>query len=226
MKTTLSSVRRIRFSSLALAGVFAVFSASSIRAEHQAPTGKAERKVMDYDTAVAQLKTPQTWCLGAKRLAQLAERRALVPLLTAYEKPIESSKLCLLDAMEALGPTAGARELYERHQAAERRLGVHLMELFPSEEFLPVLEIAVADSDEAVRAQARHSLACQVQTPKWEALLLRLLEAADEQGRIQAIESLSRRRGEVVRKALTARLKRDPSAAVREKLEKTLRALE
>lgn len=221
MKTTPSSVSRSQHFAVVLISVILFAMRLPSHAEPHAAAAKGT-KAVSYDAAVTQLKSHLTWCQGAKRLAQLADRRALIPLLTAYEIPIETSKLCLMVAMKALGPTDGARELYQSGQAAERRLAVLLMELFPNEEFLPILAKAVADVDSPVRAQARHSLAGQVQSAKWELLLIHLLDTADEEGRAQAIESLSHRHGETVRKMLAARLTLEPSAALREKLEKAL----
>src|SRR6266446_5823225 len=149
--------------------------------------------MIDYNEAIDLLQYPATLCKGAHILASIGDRNALVPLMRAYETPSEVSKVCLLDAMESLNVKLGVHELYERNEAGERRLAVHLTELFPDEEYLPLLERAISDVDSRVRRQARQALACQIQTASWEALMILLLSSDDEETRAQAIQSLSRR---------------------------------
>jgi hypothetical protein len=55
-----------------------------------------------YDEAVRLLASPATWCRGASQLTGLKDTRALVPLMRAFESPVEAEKLCLAEAMEAL----------------------------------------------------------------------------------------------------------------------------
>lgn len=176
----------------------------------------------DWDEAIEDLRYPQTWCKGAQLLAELGDRRALIPLMRAFERPAEVSKVCLLDAMDALGAVVGAHELCNSASAQERRLGVHLMELFPAEDHMLLLEHAVDDRVPAVRRQALRALACQVQTPAWEAAMVRLLGAEGEETRAQAIQSLSRRRTDTARQALRLALEREPSATLRARLHEVL----
>lgn len=158
--------------------------------------------MIDYNEAIDLLRYPATWCKGAYMLVSIGDRNALIPLMRAYEIPSEVSKGCLLDAMESLNVKLGVRELYERNEADERRLAVHLTELFPDEEYLPLLERAISDADPKVRSQARRALACQIQTSLWEAQMIRLLSSEDEETRAQAIQSLSRRNTDTARDAL------------------------
>jgi HEAT repeat protein len=177
---------------------------------------------MDFDAALEALRYPQSWCAGARLLARHGDVRALVPLMEAYERPVEADKVCLLDAMDALGAEAQAAALYRSDSAERRRLAVHLMELFPAEAHLPALERAVTEESPAVRRQALRSLRCQLQTPAWEAVMVGLLEADDGQARAQAIESLARRRSDRARQALQARLARETDGELRDKLARAL----
>jgi HEAT repeat protein len=179
---------------------------------------------MDRDAALEMLRYPEQWCQGARALARLGDPAALVPLLEAYETPVEASKVCLLDAMDALGAERGAHALYESESAEQRRLAVHLMELFPAEAHLTVLERAVRDESPAVREQARRSLRLQLQTPAWEAVMVRLLDAEEVETRAQAIERLSRRKSDAARQALRARLTKETDPALREELESIVEA--
>lgn len=187
---------------------------------------RSKNTTVDYNQAIENLRYPATWCQGAELLAKIGDRRALMPLMQAYEARAEASKLCLLDAMEALDPKLGAYELYDSGGAEERRIALHLMELFPSEEYLPRLERAVfdtnSDTNSNLRDWARRALATQLQTPGWEALMIRLLDAEDEETRKQAIESLSRRRTDTARQALRDRLAREPNEMLRNKLQEAL----
>jgi HEAT repeat protein len=172
----------------------------------------------DYEEALELLKYPATWCEGADILVEIGDRRALIPLVRAYETPVEASKVCLLDAMDALDAPHAALVLCVSEDPEERRMAVHLMELFSDVVFLPALEHALHDSSSEVRRQARRSLRCQPQTTAWEALMVRLLESEDEEIRVEAIHSLARRRTETVRRALADRLEREPLATLRDAL--------
>jgi HEAT repeat protein len=180
---------------------------------------------MDYATAVELLRSPQTWCEGAETLAQLGDAHALLPLMRAYEMRYEGSKVCLLEAMRALAAEQGAQQLFDAAASLdERRLAIHLMELFPDAQHLARLEQAVNTSDSALRYQAARSLVCQKQTEAWEQTMRRLLDDPDERLRSWAIEGLGYCRRDSARQALREHLLSEPSAALRQKLEKLLAA--
>ena len=72
----------------------------------------------DYTQAIRGLASPDSWCESARSLAAAGERRALIPLLEAYESPIEGGKRCLLEAMEQLD----AGNVQHRHLQQARTL--------------------------------------------------------------------------------------------------------
>jgi hypothetical protein len=177
---------------------------------------------MDYETAVDLLQAPETWCQGATFLAQSGERRALVPLLRAYEKGYEGARGCLLDALEALEPLAGAHELFSSSSQDEQRMAVHLMELFPDESHLPRLEQAVTSDYSPLRLQAARTLVTQKQTPAWERLMIRLLDAPDDRLRQWIIEGLGYCRRDSARQALRTHLQTESNPKLKTKIEKAL----
>lgn len=170
---------------------------------------------MDYETAVERLKNPQTWCQGAAFLAELGEAQALLPLLQAYESGYEGSRLCLLDAMTALEPVANAQSLFDSENPEDRRLMVHLMELFPDESHLARLEQAAQSDSPALCYQAGRSLVCQKQTAAWEETMDRLLGHEDARLRIWIIEGLGLCRREFARAALRRQLAQEEDGDLR-----------
>jgi len=160
---------------------------------------------MTFEEAVDRLVSPSTWCEGADALVKIGGRDALLALIRAYEAPVEASKLCLLDAMEALGPVSAAARLVDDGDAEERRLGIHLMELFADESYLGQLQAATADADPRIRAQARRSLQAQYRTPAWEATVITLLRG-DEDAQAMAADCLSGRKTKTAEAALASYL--------------------
>jgi len=137
-------------------------------------TASPQEEPMDYSDALSMLSGPETWCEGARHLTSLGRADALLPLLHAYRSFAEADRLCLLDAMDALGARTAAHTLYDEGDASQRRDAVDLMGLFADDGHLPFLERAVADDDETVRRRAKRALATQVRTPAWHALQERL----------------------------------------------------
>ena len=129
---------------------------------------------------------------------------AVVPILKAYTARDDADKLCLLDAMDALGAGHKAHDLYDGGTAEQRRMGAHLMELFADDAHLPWLERAAVDVDATVRKQGLRAIATQKQTPAWEQAMIRLLDAELEDTRTQAVKSLTRRNTDTARAALKA----------------------
>ncbi|HEY5943835.1 MAG TPA: hypothetical protein VIV40_00010 [Kofleriaceae bacterium] len=166
------------------------------QAEAAGPTTAKKTKMTKYDEAVKLLGSPTSWCTGAKQLVALKDKRALVPLTQAYEKPAEADKLCLSEAMEALGGETEARKLIVSKDASERAVAIRLMILFSSDDQLaPLNEVALHDSDAALRAAAKSALAQQHQTKKWEELIAGYLASPDDAARGWAIDLLIKHNG-------------------------------
>jgi HEAT repeat protein len=156
---------------------------------------------MEASDALALLDSPGTRCQGARALAERGDRAAFLPLLKAYERGAEGTGVCLLEAMRDLGPVDGVRELFAG-DAEARRLAVHLMELFPDDLHLRLLERALADPDAGVRRQALRSLRLQRRTDAWEALLVRLLASPQPNAATEAARLLAERGTPAARAAL------------------------
>lgn len=182
---------------------------------HQ-PAGSAP---MDNEHALTLLGSYETWCRGADALARTGDPAMIVPLLRAYESREEGgSRVCLLDAMDALGARTVAHAMFDGPGPDDRRMAAHLMGLFADDAHLPLLEQAAAADDDAVRREGLRAIATQVQTPAWEASMIRLLAAERLDTRTQAVQSLSKRRTGSARAALTARLDAEPDPDLRAKI--------
>lgn len=179
---------------------------------------------MNRIEALQQLTHPDTWCNGAAWLAEASDRTALVPLMQAYEIPLEANRVCLLDAMHTLDAETEAHQLFAQGTNEEQRLALHLMELFPSPVHLPLLEQALSHGEVAIVQQALRSLRLQKQTPEWEALLFSLLNHGVVQVRAQAIQSLSRHLTPARRERFVQHLPRETDANLRAEMEAILQS--
>ncbi len=146
---------------------------------------------MEYEQAVRQLTSPHHWCEGAEALVRLGDRRALVPLLEAYETPVEGGKRCLLEAMDKLGAREAAADLYAS-SPEQRWEALRLMELFGSDSHLSLLQQALSDADPRIRAQARDALVNQQRTPGWKRAMTEMLDSADPEIQRLAANALGR----------------------------------
>jgi len=171
------------------------------------------------------LASPRTWCTGAKRLAALKDKRALMPLMRAFESRAEAEKLCLADAMEALGGEAEARTLIASSAADERRVAMRLMLLFGSDQQLPFLrDAALKDPEPALRTHALSALRQQRRTSSWEAIVAELLGQPSPELRGWAIDCLAESRADSTRAKLAAHLPRETVPELRARIDAALRA--
>ncbi len=167
------------------------------------------------DDAIAKLSSPSTWCDGAKALAKRGDPAALTPLVKAYRAPHETSKVCLLDAMEALGAATHAAQIY----TADPKTGLDLMRLFPADSHLPILAAAVESEDAQTRFIAIRALTSQIQNPAWIAGCIPLLQSPRVDVRKAVIEVLGRRDEPDIVAALKAQSKVEADAALKSQLE-------
>jgi hypothetical protein len=149
---------------------------------------------------LALLATPGSRCAGARAAAASGDRAALAPLLRAWLASGEGEGVCLLEAIRALGPVEGARELFAGN-AGHRALAMVLSSLFPDDALLPLLESALADADAEVRRHALRALPLQIRTPAWEALLKRQDASPDPAVRTAATSLLAERHADLARTA-------------------------
>jgi hypothetical protein len=172
---------------------------------------------MNFDQAAALLADAGRYCEGASALAELGDVRALPALVKAYDSRMEGGKGCLLQAMQALGPVAAAPTLVA--DAATATSGYRLMGMFPDDSHLPLLVAGVTTPDARQRFVVLRALSTQLQTERWEAAMIGLLEHPAVDVRSSAIEALSRRTGDVVHAALSARRERETDDRLRARLE-------
>lgn len=168
-----------------------------------------------YVTAVAQLASPDTWCAGADVLAGSGRPDAVQELVGAYVRPAETSKLCLLEAMTALGRAGAIDGLWSVGTPEARAAAVRAMGLVADERWLPTLALAVADP--ALETAALGALMTQVRTPAWEATLIGLLGSASAAVRLSCVNELARRKAPTAYQALVEHQARetDPAVAAR-----------
>jgi hypothetical protein len=141
-----------------------------------------------YDAAVELLDHFDTWCTGARRLAALKDKRAVIPLVRPFLEGTEANKRCLYDALQALGAGAEARTLIASKDASVRRAAIELMDLFGSDDQLaPLSAAAQADPDPTLRDRARDTVRHQQRTPKWRQLITAMLASPDDHTRGWAI---------------------------------------
>jgi hypothetical protein len=187
-----------------------------------APARKPSQKqdaIAKYEDAVGLLASPKTWCTGATQLAALHDTRALVPLMRAFESPAEAQKLCLADAMQALGGETEARRLIASADASERRVALHLMILFASDDQLPPLRDAVVrETDGELRRRALDALRQQHQTGKWDAVVGDLLGQPSAELRGWAIDRLAVRGSDTARAKLSGHLPRETVPELRARI--------
>jgi len=216
--------------SLNSGGLLAAFAAMLLHCAPaaSAPSGSATKKkasMSNYDDAVKLLASPKTWCEGARQLTQLKDPRALIPLLRAYDQPVEAEALCLAEAMEALGAEASAHKLVVSKVADERAAGLRLMIVFGSDDHLPYLrDAALKDPDPGIRERALEALQRQPQTAMWEQTIAAFLAQPDEPLRGWAIDRLIQHNSASTWARVRAHVAREQSPALRAKIEAALKA--
>jgi hypothetical protein len=153
-----------------------------------------------FATAVGQLASFDTWCAGADVLADSGRPDAVLALVGAYDRPAETSKVCLLDALTALGKAGAIEGLWALGTPEARTASVRAMGLVADERWLPTLALAAADP--ALESVALRSLMTQVRTPPWEATLVGLLGSSSATVRLSCINELARRKAPTAYQAL------------------------
>jgi len=162
---------------------------------------------LDLDSARAQLASPSTWCDAAAALASSRDPLALAALVDAYDLPVETSKLCLLEAMETLANDGAL----ERLHAGDPSRALRAAALVADARWLPLIEGSVAVP--STRAQAGEALRLQRRDTAWEESCLRLLVHADPAVRLVAAEMLAGRKSTAA--AVEARRAVETDEAVR-----------
>lgn len=162
-----------------------------------------------YEDAVKLLKNPAHWTEGAKILTKLADPRAVIPLLEAYEMPIEGGdKLCLAEALQAIAGQSVLDMLSQAKDENERRAALRLRRLFASRDHLDAIEKGLSDQSPLVRQEASRALLSQPQDERWEHAMAKMLDAEDGESRYRALSGLSKRKSPFARAAVEAAVKK------------------
>lgn len=165
-----------------------------------------------FDAAVAQLAFFDTWCAGADVLAESGRPDAVQALVVAYDRPAETSKVCLLDALAALGRAGAIDGLWATGTTESRAAAVRAMGLVTDERWLPTLALAAADP--TLESAAVRALMTQVRTPAWEATVIGLLGSPAAAVRLACVNELARRKAPTAYQALVAHQARETDPVV------------
>jgi hypothetical protein len=111
---------------------------------------------------------------------------ALRELVALYDRPVEGSRLAVLDAMREHGGEEAALSLAGSADAEERWLAARLMHLLRDARYAAALEPLVEDSDAETARAARNAFGAQMRTDEWEAIAQRLTRARDPELTVRA----------------------------------------
>jgi hypothetical protein len=111
---------------------------------------------------------------------------ALRKLVAVYDRPVEGSRLAVLDAMREHGGEEAALSLAGSADAEERWLAARLMHLLRDARSAAALEPLVEDSDAETARAARNAFGAQMRTDEWEAIAQRLTRARDPELTVRA----------------------------------------
>jgi hypothetical protein len=176
-----------------------------------------------YDAAVKLLENADTWCTGAKRLAALKDKRAVLPLVRPFLEGSEADKMCLYDALEDLGAATEARPLMLSSNPKVRAAAIELMLLFGSDDQLaPLSAEAQGDPEVSLRARALDVLRQQRRTPKWQQTVADLLASTDDSTRGWAILTMIDDGRDGFKQRLKAHLPHEKNANLRAKIQGAL----
>jgi hypothetical protein len=107
-------------------------------------------------------------------------------LVAVYDRPVEGSRLAVLDAMREHGGEEAALSLAGSADAEERWLAARLMHLLRDARSAAALEPLVEDSDAETARAARNAFGAQMRTDEWEAIAQRLTRARDPELTVRA----------------------------------------
>jgi hypothetical protein len=111
---------------------------------------------------------------------------ALRELVAVYDRPVEGSRLAVLDAMREHGGEEAALQLAGSSMPQERWLAARLMHLLRDPRYPAALEPLVQDSDTETALAARNAFGAQMRSDEWEAIAERLTRARDPELSVRA----------------------------------------
>jgi hypothetical protein len=111
---------------------------------------------------------------------------ALRDLVAVYDRPVEGSRLAVLDAIREHGGEEAALSLAGSSDPEERLLAARLMHLLRDPRYPAALAPLVEDPDPATATAARNAFGAQLRTDEWEAIAERLTRARDPELSVRA----------------------------------------
>lgn len=174
---------------------------------------------MDAIIARQQLQSTDTWCVAADYLAQQGDPQAIRDLIAAYNLPYEASRLCLLDAIEALDPTPFVIAEWNNADHTTRFMLMQVMELCPDSVFVPRLVQLIHNADGLTQQRALQVLRTQRQDAQWEDAVIDLLNHTPPDIRRQLISMLIKHKSsEKCQQALRHHLEQETEPDIRAKI--------
>ena len=128
-----------------------------------------------YATQYHLLLNPETWCEGANQLTKVNDDFAILLIIEVYLIPIEERKICLFKAMKKFESPELVKKLWNMDDAEIKKLTVHLIRLFPNQDYLNMLSEALQNNQGHDTAFLVKAFITQIRTSEWENAMLKSL---------------------------------------------------
>lgn len=143
-----------------------------------ATDGPAKPKSKEYQAAVAKLKSPDTWCVGAKALQGLGDPDAVVDLSRAWDSgPRNADRACLRATIRALRTTESGEALIRSADVELRRIGVRWAPPLVDASLLPNVATMAGDEDGRVQRAVGELISRQRSSAPRDAALTELVKS-------------------------------------------------
>lgn len=151
-----------------------------------------------YTSQYHLLQNPETWCQGANQLVNSNDDFALLLIMEVYLIPIEERKTCLFKAMKKMVKSDLVKKLWDIDDAEIKKLTIHLIRLFPNEEYLKILSKALEDKQKHDTELIVKALITQIRTSEWEDTMLKSLHFVNTKQQQNILRELQKSKSQEV----------------------------
>ena len=155
-----------------------------------------------YTSQYHLLQNPETWCQGANQLVNINDDFAILLIMEVYLIPIEEHKTCLFKAMKKMVKSDLVKKLWDIDDAEIKKLTVHLIRLFPNEEYLKILSKALEDKQEHDTELIVKALITQIRTSEWEDTMLKSLDFVNTKQQQNILRELQKSKSQEVQQKI------------------------
>ena len=148
------------------------------------------------------LQNPETWCQGANQLLDTKDDFALLLIIEAYMIPIEENKTCLFKAMKKMVKSDLIKKLWNIDDAEIKKLTIHLIRLFPDQNYLNMLLKALEDKQEHNTEFIVKALITQIRTSEWEDAILKSLHFVNTKQQKKILNELQKSKSQEVQQKI------------------------